>query len=248
MDLAYSNRNLFRLYDELSGIAQSPVKDVGGVSLVDIPNSAWPSQLFNPVFEKQELQERLDYLRRKSVTDGWPNILMASPDTDAAVLSAMDEAVPNRGNWTAMSMGLERPITSKPAEGIVLQQVTIHPGLQDWAEIVRVALMGGAGLSMSVFGLLAQQAHAGFFVGYIKDVPVASALAYVYEGSLGIYLIATLPAYRRKGIGRWITEQAMNWGIAQGATEAHLQATDAGRPVYEVIGFKTKGNIPVYRL
>ncbi|HET7814480.1 MAG TPA: GNAT family N-acetyltransferase [Candidatus Baltobacteraceae bacterium] len=50
----------------------------------------------------------------------------------------------------------------------------------------------------------------------------------------GIYVV---PSFRRKGIARELTQRAIAWCKAQGCALIKLQASQAGRPLYESLGF-----------
>lgn len=52
----------------------------------------------------------------------------------------------------------------------------------------------------------------------------------------GIYVV---PGHRRRGIAREVTERAITWCKEQGCVRIRLQASQAGRPLYESLGFRT---------
>ncbi len=52
----------------------------------------------------------------------------------------------------------------------------------------------------------------------------------------GIYVV---PGYRRRGIAREVTLAAMAWCKERGCVSIRLQASEAGRPLYESLGFRT---------
>jgi GNAT superfamily N-acetyltransferase len=49
--------------------------------------------------------------------------------------------------------------------------------------------------------------------------------------------VFTEPAYRRKGLARILMTEMVEWCRAQGFTVVSLHASDAGRPVYDGMGF-----------
>jgi GNAT superfamily N-acetyltransferase len=77
--------------------------------------------------------------------------------------------------------------------------------------------------------------------------PVASGCVYLQEvhprpghpGPWCPYLLSmyTAPGSRGKGVARAIVREAVAWSRAQGATRIALHASDAGRPLYEGLGF-----------
>lgn len=61
-------------------------------------------------------------------------------------------------------------------------------------------------------------------------------------GALGV-----VPRARRRGIGEALTHAAVAWLRERGATSVMLYATDAGRPVYERVGFTPEGRVRAWR-
>ena len=50
--------------------------------------------------------------------------------------------------------------------------------------------------------------------------------------------VYTAPAYRRQGLARQMVRGLMDDAKARGVTEISLDATEAGRPLYEALGFR----------
>ena len=57
----------------------------------------------------------------------------------------------------------------------------------------------------------------------------------------GIYYVATPPEHRGRGAASAVTGWLTNRLLDGGAAEVTLQASEAGRPVYERLGFTTPG-------
>lgn len=66
---------------------------------------------------------------------------------------------------------------------------------------------------------------------------VAQAYTHTVAGAVGIFGVATLPEFRRRGIGTAITAFAID-DVRERADLAWLQATESGRPLYEGMGFR----------
>jgi GNAT superfamily N-acetyltransferase len=61
----------------------------------------------------------------------------------------------------------------------------------------------------------------------------------VTTGRLGLLInVFTEPAWRRRGIGVLLMQQAIAWCRANDIDRLILHASDAGRPLYEKMGFK----------
>lgn len=84
--------------------------------------------------------------------------------------------------------------------------------------------------------LLADPAWHGY-TGYIAGQPAAASQLYVHGGVAGIYYVATVAAYRRRGFGEVITRHAMLAGLDAGCDMASLQASPMGFPIYTRMGF-----------
>jgi GNAT superfamily N-acetyltransferase len=75
-----------------------------------------------------------------------------------------------------------------------------------------------------------------------RDGAVVGASGCAHFGATGwVGGVAVLPEARRAGLGRALTEAAMDWLRKRGATTIQLYATDLGRPVYERLGFVAEG-------
>jgi GNAT superfamily N-acetyltransferase len=76
-----------------------------------------------------------------------------------------------------------------------------------------------------------------FFLARHDGVACATAATTLSEHGAGIVGVATLPAYRRRGLGRAVTSAAVAWGAARGAGLAWLFPSAMARPLYEGLGF-----------
>jgi GNAT superfamily N-acetyltransferase len=76
------------------------------------------------------------------------------------------------------------------------------------------------------------------YLGLVDDVPVATSMSYFEAGVVGIYLVATLPEARNKGIGFAITQKPLKDAKKLGYRIGTLQASQMGKPVYLRMGFK----------
>jgi hypothetical protein len=74
------------------------------------------------------------------------------------------------------------------------------------------------------------------YVGFVDDVPVATASAYVGPHVLRVDNVATLPDRRGRGYGAALTWQAT---LTQPELPALLLASDDGRPIYERMGYRS---------
>jgi GNAT superfamily N-acetyltransferase len=96
----------------------------------------------------------------------------------------------------------------------------------------------------------AAQMAAGTMEWFLAEVDghiVGTAAAFLNRSTGGILLdlqatlagIYVAPGHRRQGIARELTVRAIEWCKKRGCVRVRLQASEAGRPLYESLGFKT---------
>jgi len=75
-------------------------------------------------------------------------------------------------------------------------------------------------------------------VARVGGEPVAAAAMMPHAGVAGIYAVGVRTAWRARGLGAAITLAALDEGRRRGCHTAMLQATPAGLPVYQKLGFR----------
>jgi GNAT superfamily N-acetyltransferase len=82
----------------------------------------------------------------------------------------------------------------------------------------------------------------GVLKGFRADLgghPAAVALTMLHGGDCGVSFVATVPEARRRGLGSLVMHGALKDALDRGATTTTLQATDAGRRLYDSLGFRS---------
>ncbi len=85
------------------------------------------------------------------------------------------------------------------------------------------------------------------YTAYLEGQPVATAATVTAAGAIGLYSVATLPAYQRRGIAEALSRHAI--GEAQhaaGMQPSVLQATRPGQALYRRMGYRHVTRITVY--
>lgn len=85
-----------------------------------------------------------------------------------------------------------------------------------------------------------------FFLARHDGMACGTAAAVVGEHGAGIVGVATLPAYRRRGIGRAVTAAALRWAAGAGAETAWLYPSEMARTLYSGLGFRTLDDVEVW--
>jgi ribosomal protein S18 acetylase RimI-like enzyme len=84
------------------------------------------------------------------------------------------------------------------------------------------------------------------FLGRLNGNPVATASLFFGAGVAGIHNVATLPEWRRQGIGSAMTRAALRDARATGHRTATLHASDLGYSIYRRLGFQESCKIGRY--
>lgn len=153
--------------------------------------------------------------------------------------------------WLAMDL---RPVhlAEHGVEGLEVRRVVDDETQAAWAHAMEV----GFGIPEPVLARIdalarrdgyAADARWARFAGFLQGEPVASSGLLFFGGVAGIYNVATLPEARRRGVGTVMSLAAMREGRARGAALAVLGTTEAGRGVYEGLGFREVCTIRTFR-
>jgi GNAT superfamily N-acetyltransferase len=85
------------------------------------------------------------------------------------------------------------------------------------------------------------------WVGYLDAEPVVTAATVTAAGVIGVYNVATLPQYRRRGHGEAVVRYALDQASREcGFERTILQATDYGLELYLSMGYRTVTTVKVY--
>ncbi|HEX6689418.1 MAG TPA: GNAT family N-acetyltransferase [Solirubrobacterales bacterium] len=83
---------------------------------------------------------------------------------------------------------------------------------------------------------------------YASDEPVCCVGTLEVGGDCCVTGVATPPEHRGRGIASWLLLRALAKAREQGALTASLQATKAGAPIYERLGFVDFGFVEMWEL
>jgi GNAT superfamily N-acetyltransferase len=152
-----------------------------------------------------------------------------------------------------MGMNLSELISdSDSPQEWTIERVEDDRTLGEWSRVVSLGLFGCVESEVVHYYNLMRKVfrdeRVELFLGRWNGVPVASSNLFLSGGIAGIYQVAVLPEFRRRGCGRRITLAPLLAARGAGAQAAILQATALGEPVYLRLGFRTLCMLARYRL
>lgn len=140
---------------------------------------------------------------------------------------------------------LDEAILTRVPEGFRVSEVSSESDLSAFARVVEAVYPEQP---EAAWGWADATRHAGLrsapwklYVGWLGDEAVATNIVVEGGGIVSLWVIATMPHMRRKGIGSAITIAPLLEWRAKGYQYAGLFASPEGAPVYERIGFQRTG-------
>jgi len=157
--------------------------------------------------------------------------------------------------WTNMIFPLEDGggFEGRPPEagglievrGVKVREVKDRAGLSDWLRVVEKVLFNNKALVGDIFFKGMESNIFRLLSVYYEGKMAATALIFMGEVP-GAYMVATDPAYRRKGLARAIMDHARMMVFAAGYRELVLHSTKEGLEFYRSLGFKAQDKMTLY--
>lgn len=145
-----------------------------------------------------------------------------------------------------LAESLARPSRALPA--IECRRVCDGPTRVAFAHITCIAFEIPYAVAKQVYE--PERAWMGDYSGwlaYANGVPVATAATVVAGGSVGVYSVATLPAWRHRGYAEGLLRHVLGEIRAStGIERTVLQSSKSGLALYEKLGYRTVTRFIVY--
>jgi ribosomal protein S18 acetylase RimI-like enzyme len=216
-----------------------------------------PIPFFNAAILCERVQSGADLLRRLrhgldfAAHKPYPWFWFAADEaTPSDLLAVSDTEFAKAGLVPAMK--LTGMIADAVADGATPKGLEVRPARDKAAysaigEINTLAyeMPPGAGAGIMDRPSIFAQGHPK--VGYCDGQPVSCAHTAVVDGRLYVAFVATLPTHRRKGYAEACMRRSVQAAsAASGIARSVLHATDAGRPVYQRMGYRAVTSYTVF--
>ena len=211
--------------------------------------------IFNGVLRTDFPEERSDEEIRMilEAMHGLPFTWNVGPDSRPRDLARRLEAhgLEPLFDIVGMSADLDRLSLEAPdPPGVRIEVVQHRAGLETFAEVASGPFQIR---SDAIGGLTALEAAQGFdprarrrYLAFLDERPVATTVLFLAAGVGGIYVVATVPDARGRGIGAAITRRAMREARDLGYRMAVLQASPMGHSLYRRLGFRDDFSIGLH--
>lgn len=237
--LAAADRNMVEAWRALLRRAPRPLERV--IDGAHLLSSGLPVAMVNPAYAlaptDRDAAALVDEVRDHYGSVGLPFALYFRDDltpelADACAAAGMVEY------WQVPLMVLDPiPAIPEPPAGLRIERLDAA-NADVYASVIAAGFGAPQELAAALFGRgLAATTEIVGLLGYLDGEPVATSAVFCDQGLAGVYNVATVPAARGRGVGAALTWAAVGTGAEAGATASILQASEAGQPVYERMGY-----------
>jgi len=87
-----------------------------------------------------------------------------------------------------------------------------------------------------------------FFVLMIDDFVVSTSLFNIINDVASVYMVGTKKQFRNKGYASTLMKETLNIFIRKGISNFYLQSTQAGKKLYDSLGFNKFGEAYIYNI
>lgn len=222
-------------------------------------NSGLPSAALNtigksslhPRFGADRAEAAIKHFKSKGLPFTWILGPLSGHGAMEATLKSFGLSCPE-DEWV-MAMPLDTVnIPSAAPAGLEVKRVANAQGVEHFADVLTGASTPPDEHLKTFYtdtkdAILAPASPLRLYVGYLSGEPVTVLEAFSAHGILNLYTMAALSSTRGKGYSAALILVALRDAKKAGLRLASLQTPEAGRAVYERIGFKPAGRIANYR-
>ncbi|SNX88379.1 acetyltransferase (GNAT) family protein [Streptomyces sp. TLI_55] len=145
-----------------------------------------------------------------------------------------------------LSLEEKRPDTRQRGESVTVRRLDDEEH-ETFAEVLGTAFGAPPAIITSLYTPhVLGRPFVKAYVAEADGTPVAAGLGVVTERHVGLANIGTLPAHRRRGVGRAVVEAILRDARAAGAHTAYLHSSDEALPLFEQAGFRTEESWVVF--
>ena len=220
-------------------------------------NTHWPYRCwFDEPYLRQDTLA-LESLPPSTIYPVWPNFSLKQKTKQTLAEQHKVERELSSNNWrcileqTAMFFPLNQQTTAELANyhsastNFSVKKLTTVTELALWLNIASKAF--GYAIEQLVFEKLMAEQDSQILLAYDNNVPVATALLFKTDNIIGIHQVAVHPNMQGKGYARMLMKALINKSYEWQGSHIVLQASAAGKPLYDSLGFKNQFLIKSYQ-
>jgi GNAT superfamily N-acetyltransferase len=184
----------------------------------------------------EETEQKIQQIREKNIHTFWS----CFPPEPVKTILTRDQPVGNEDeeeSYMALLPDL-KPAYNEPKPPVTVRKVNDLSDFKAWAELTNTVLHDGRQLIHPINHYhLCQSGKMPCYLGLYDGVPAATSATLNHQGIASLEFIASLPDYRKKGLGAAVCIAAIGDVFSDGADIMTLRATPMGRRLYQSLGF-----------
>ena len=238
--------NLYRAYESVRDYEFASFLKTSSYSSIINRDSGWPNFVFNISSEELNFEKNLNEITDNIKEGKVPPYLVF--DNEQLTSTVLDNLAANNfinvEQWAGMSLKLSGKFNADSEKYLVKDKVD----LIQWQNFVSNVLFTAKGLSTEFCEYLMGRKDIRLLQLKEENKTVASAMLFLEGATSGLFMVATHPDYRKKGLGVEITKATISLSAASGCSNVVLQSTKMGLPLYQKCGFESCNNISIFWL
>jgi GNAT superfamily N-acetyltransferase len=208
---------------------------------------------FHTNLKPEDVDSTIEKFKERGQTSKVPLLWYIGPDTQPANIGKRLEThgFTTQGDGAGMAIDLLEMNENEPIPaGLEITEVKDDKTLKTWCHIMCVGFNtppeAEPNIVKYVKRCLEYKLPMKLYLGILDGKPASTSGYFLGEGVVGIYFVATLPEFRKRGAGFAVTQKALKDGQALGYRVGILQASKMGEPVYKRMGFKEYCRVSTY--
>jgi GNAT superfamily N-acetyltransferase len=201
---------------------------------------------------RQEIEE--SEMKKLLHNEGEPLLWIVGPSTKLSDQnkSILEENFNLPEKWTGMGLSLNQTMSkSEQRVGFDFKRVNSETELKEWIDVYVEGYQKPISYKSALYNryrqiIITDQDHYHLYIGYFNNKPAVVGSLFVNNGIAGLYCITTAHNMRRKGLATNYLNSILQIASQQGASDCILHATEAGKHIYEKVGFISNSIFQVY--
>jgi len=220
-------------------------------------NTHWPHRCWsNSLVQRQDLSW-LKNLPEASVFPVWPILTNDKNEVNPSTELSFIHQELKRNNWycmleqTAMFLALDNNNAEQklqpdePRNGFSIKKVRTPQDITLWLDIVTEAF--GYSIQRLVIEKLLNDQNIQTLMAHHDGQAIASAILYKTDDVIGIHQVGVKQEFQGKGFARTFMKEIIKICQVWQGKHLVLQASQAGKPLYESLGFTSQFLIKSYK-
>lgn len=244
VDIAQANiSNLKNLWKKYGSTVLNNNNTLGQKSELHL-NTYWPNRCWFESVPEQDISSWLTKLPATAILPVWPELEKTANKVVQA--SAIEQQL-IANQWqcmleqTAMSMSLKvnglysKEYKADSCTGFKLIKVKTAEELALWLDVVQKAF--GYSVDRIVIEKLLNDSTVQILLAYYYDEAIASGILFKTGDTIGIHQVGVKPSFQGQGLARDLMGALIDICIQWQGEYLVLQASKAGQPLYQRLGF-----------